>query len=282
MERPRAILNMYFPDDISQMILQIAYNLEHKDKYNLVLNDIKVDKINRVYDGLQEQMIQNSTYREICINNTNIIHIQPHMDINYFVLNTISEIDNIHIILNILSKCTCCPRHAYKKPTDLNADQNTYTLNFNMLNDVLNNEYEPETIKHKHKYVGKNGKTYLCYCKCRKVARIILISYHNIFHVNSFYYRNTLLYNYLVSKNKEKYHIDYIDNLKTDCKLKKRKRKRYSEIHKHMKELVNAKNDVKYSLAYLQYHIVTYPTIKNEQKYKTLYNQIPMDNIHIH
>ena len=276
MNETKSLLNLYFPNDISKMILEMVYKAEHEDKYEVVLYDLQINHVHQMYDKLIEHLEEKSVYQEVCVNGTFITHMQPQGNINQMVLEFMTSYDDVSKMLKVLSKCTCCPRHSNNKPDDLHADPRTYILHF----DAQNNIYHPAQNENKSEF-KKAGKTYFCNCTCRKIARMLLISHNNIFHMNSLYYRKVLLYNYHKANNKLEYYNNNIEKIKTDPQSRKHKRKTYHKLKRYKKDVEIFQKELSYDLAYLQYHMTVFPHIEHEEKYKVLYDKIPITNIRI-
>lgn len=271
------VLNLYFPTDISKIILQMADHAEHAEKYENVFNDLKIDQLHRIYHELQETITYKSTLREYSVNNICITQLQPDINVNEFVLNRMSQYATIANTLHILSKCECCPRHKENKPITVHANPDTYLTTL----DESKNTFNPGLSRDKNRF-NKNGEVYYCMCSCRKLARMMMLAYKSHFDLKSAYYRRTLLYNYKQSKDKNDYYTTELEKLRSNPQSQKRKRKTYMKMNILKEKIREIQHNLKYDISYLQYHMTMYPNIEKETKYQQLYNEIPMKNIHIH
>lgn len=269
MDQTQTILNYYFPTDISNMILRMVYQAEHEEHFAPVLHGIQMEKIQQVYETLNEHMSKYSVIREYCVNGTSIIQRQPNINLNELVLKLLSEHSPIEHILQLVNNCSCCVRHSHNKPCDIHIP---YKMSFD--------PYSPIKYQNKYKQKNQNGNGY-CHCKCRKIARMILIAYHDLFHMDSLYYRTILLHNYCQSVKNLEFHKREIERVYNNPQSRKRRRKSYHVLKEHKSEVEKTQRDLKYEIAYLQYHLTMFPNIKKEDQYLHLYEKIPIENVDI-
>ena len=255
------------------MIIRMVDQAEHEEKLEPVLHGIQIEKIRQIYENLNENMRKHSIAREYCVNGTYIIQQQPQINVNVFILQLLSDYTSIEHILKLVNECTCCSRHSQNKPKHINTP---YKMIFN-----TSTSYYPTQHQNKYKQRDKNGNVYYCHCKCRKIARMISIACHDLFHINSLYYRTTLLYNYCQSLKKLEYHTREVERIQNNPQSRKRKRKSYRQLKEHRIDVEDTKNNLKYETAYLQYHLTMFPNIQKEAQYLHLYETIPMENVDI-